>query len=223
MNAIVKRKDQVPATADEAVDAISEWCDEEGGDFAAFLKFVKGTYRYGIENDVLPLGTRLMPNMNELRVGFIKWRDGEVVKQQMGLVANKAGVKREDLDDADESLWPRDTDGKLTDPWTQVRTLPMKDPATGTEYVFTTSSEGGNRAVLALTRHWTRQYKGNLGKLPVIEIGSDTYPHKIYGQVHYPVFKLVGWESEADLIASKESDTASFLNDEIPDLTGATP
>ena len=95
----------------------------------------------------------------------------------------------------------------------------MKDPATGTEYVFTTSSEGGNRAVLALTRHWTRQYKANLGKLPMVEIGSNTYPHKIYGQVHYPVFKLMGWESEADLIAGKESDTASFLNDEIPDLT----
>ena len=223
MNAIVKKKDQIPAINDDGVDAISEWCEEEAAGFAAYLKFVKGEYQHGMEAEVLPIGTRLVPDMRQLRAGYIKWNDGEVLDQRIGLVANREAVNREDLGDHDENLWPRDQDGTSTDPWQQVRTLPMKDPATGTEYVFTTSSQGGNRAVVMFTARWKRQYKDNIGKLPILEIGSDSYPHRTYGKVHYPVFRLVDWETEENLKNGQESDTASFLNDEIPDLTGATP
>lgn len=215
MNEIVKTKEQVPATQD-TVSAIEEWCDGEAADFAPFLKFVKGSYHFGLDDEELPLGTRLIPNMAELRVGFIKWHEGEVLEERIGLVASGKAVRREDLDRQDEQLWPCDENGKRTDPWTQVRTLPMKDEANGAEYVFTTSSMGGNRAIVHLTRNWTRGFKANVGKLPIVQLDTIKKPHKIYGWVHYPIIRLVGWKSEADLTG----DTASFLNDEIPDLTG---
>ncbi len=82
---------------------------------------------------------------------------------------------------------------------------------------------GGNRAIVQLTRNWTRGFKANICKLPIVQLDTIKKPHKIYGHVHYPIIRLVGWKSEADLTDNKESDTASFLNDEIPDLTGETP
>lgn len=219
---IIKTKNDqltLPTVTPDGVKAISKWCDDEKQ--KPFLKYNKGEFLYGMDAEVLPLGTRLVPDMASLAVGQIKWSDsGEVVEQRIGLVADCAAVRREDVGDHDEDLWPRDEDGKRSDPWSPVRNLPMKDPNTGTEFVFTTSSGGGNQALVRFTGQWRRQYTDNPGKLPVMEIGSDSYPHRTYGKVHFPVFRLVSWETEEDLKNGKESDAAAFLDDEIPDLTG---
>jgi hypothetical protein len=37
--------------------------------------------------------------------------------------------------------------------------------------------------------------------VPVIEIGASTYPHKDYGKVHVPVFKIVDWVEQAEYLA----------------------
>ena len=219
---VIKTKNDqlpLPTITPDGVKAISKWCDDEKK--KPFLKFVKGEFLHGMDAEVLPLGTRLVPDMARLAVGQIKWGDsGEVLEQRIGLVADYEAVRREDVGDHDEDLWPRDENGKRSDPWSPVRMLPMKNPVTCVEYVFTTSSGGGNQAIVKFTSRWRRQLDDNPGRLPVLEIGADSYPHRTYGKVHYPVFHLVGWETEEDLKNGKERATASFLNDEIPDMAG---
>src|SRR6185503_20383716 len=50
------------------------------------LKFSKGDYLYGQENDELPMGSKLIANMDQLLRGWIKWADNKPAEQVMGLV-----------------------------------------------------------------------------------------------------------------------------------------
>ena len=181
---------------------------------SAFLKYVKGSFVFGIDEDEIALDTELVPNMEEIRIGWLKWQGGEVVEENMALWA--AGhAYREDLGDLDRDLWETDDDGKPQDPWTETATVPFKDPSTGQEFTFSTSSAGGRRAVSKLVYAWRHGVTQGTAGLPVVAIGSDTYKHRKYGPVFFPTFKIARWEDEADLIAGKTQDDLE-LNDEVP-------
>ena len=211
MTELTKTEPQLPTPADDpyAVYARSVASD------TPFLKFVKGEFQYGADGEVLPLGTRLVPHMAELRAGYIKWHDGAPIDDAMvRVVDGKPIPEREDLGDNDRNEWELDPNGIAIDPWQACNTLPMKGLETGEEYVFTTGSRGGIGAVGKLAMAYGRQrYKHN-GQLPVIEIGSDSYRHKTYGDVPYPTFKIVGWQSEKDLIAGGTDEDE--LDDSVP-------
>ena len=72
MNNLVKAETHVPATQGDPYAAYGATV----GTDTPFLKFVKGQFKYGADDEVLPLGTQLVPNMGELKSGFIKWKDG---------------------------------------------------------------------------------------------------------------------------------------------------
>jgi hypothetical protein len=38
------------------------------------------------------------------------------------------------------------------------------------------------------------------GQLPVVQLETDSYKHDDYGKVYVPVFKLINWASEAELV-----------------------
>ena len=67
-----------------------------------------------------------------------------------------------------------------------------------------------------------RQRAKHHGQLPLIELGTGSYRHKIYGEVMFPTFKIVDWQSETSLIAGQAgTDTpgagdAPVIDDEIP-------
>ena len=138
----------------------------------------------------------------------------------MGLVHLNEAVHRKDVGDHDEELWPRNEDGDQEDPWAPTKTVEMKDPATGQQFTFTTGSKGGTEALQRLGSQWRSQIMKHEGKLPVVEIDAGSYRHKTWGKVYKPVFRIVSWETPEDLKNGKSSDTAAFLDDEIPDLTG---
>ena len=93
---VIKTKNDqltLPTITPDGVKAISKWCDDEKK--KPFLKYVKGEFVHGVDADVLPLGTHLVPDMARLAVGQIKWGDsGEVMEQRIGLVADYAAVRR---------------------------------------------------------------------------------------------------------------------------------
>ena len=179
---------------------------------ASFLKYVKGVFVFGIDEDEVELGTELVPNMEEAKIGWLKWKDGEVVEEKMFPWAT-GHPYREDLGDLDSDMWEVDDNGKAIDPFAETATLPLKNPRTGEEFTFSTSSTGGRQAVAKLVYAWRHGVTQGKTGLPIITLGSDTYRHKKYGPVHYPVFKIMRWEDEADLIAGK---TDAELEDEIP-------
>lgn len=207
---ITKTETQLPATA---VDPYAAYGAAIASQTAPFLKFVKGEFKFGTDDEVLPLGTTMVPNMAELKAGYLKWRDSEVVEDKMRLVVEAAAPQREDCGDADRNDWPTDPNGVAVDPWQETTTLPMKCLETGQEFIFTTGSHGGRGAVGKLCTSYGIQRAKRQGELPIIELGATSYRHKTYGEVHVPVFKITGWQSEAKLIAGEAS--ADF-DDSVP-------
>ena len=216
MNEVVKTETQVPATQ---TDPYAAYGRAVGTD-KPFLKYIKGQYKYGVDDEELPLGTRLAPHMAELKAGYTKWRDGSPVNEAMVRIAEGKPIpQREDLGDDDRNAWETDPNGTPQDPWQEINTLPMKDPETGQEFVFTTGSRGGIGAIGKLSTKYGRQRHKQAGKLPVIEIGSDSYFHRKRSiDIDFPTFDIVAWEAEADLIAGEKGgdDLDEVLDDVVP-------
>ena len=189
-----------------------------------FLKFDRGVYKYGPvdESEIVPIGTLLVANMPEMQVGRIKWQDGEVVATDMRRLADGFYITpREDLGDMDESLWEIGNDGDSKDPWAETTTLPLKDPASGAEFIFTTSSKGGRAACGKLASQYgeQRHLPDNAGKLPIIKLDASTYKHRKLNQViHVPVFRLVEWRSESDLVSNAGVPLSAITGDPDDDI-----
>ena len=211
-NAVTKAESQLPTTPVDD-DPYSAYGRAVGSD-TPFLKFVKGEFQFGVDGEVLSLGTRLVPNMAELRAGFLKWKNGEPVDEAMVHIAQGKPIpQREDLDDQDTTTWELDPNGAPLDPWGNINTVPFKNPETGQEFIFSTGAKGGINAVGKLSSAFGAQRHKHDGKLPIVEIGSGSYRHRVYGDVAYPKFKIVGWQDENKLIAGKDE---ALPNDDIP-------
>ena len=214
---LTKTKNQVPATAAD-LDPYAAYGRAVASDATPFLKFVKGDFRFGADNEPLALGTRLVANMVELKAGYIKWKNGEPINEITVRIADGGPVpQREDLDAQDASTWEMDSNGVAIDPWGIINTLPFKSAETGEEYIFTTGSRGGIGAIGKLATAYGSHRQKHDGAMPVVQIGTSSYQHKKFGEVHYPVFRIVSWVSETDLIAGESDAKAEEnLDDEIP-------
>jgi hypothetical protein len=109
------------------------------------LKFSKGEYLAGQDNEEIAEGTRLVVNMDELMVGFQKWEGGKPADSEMGRVAEGfRPPKRADLGDLDESRWETDDRGQPRDPWQLTNVVVLKAADGDQIYTFATSSKGGD-------------------------------------------------------------------------------
>lgn len=167
---------------------------QEAAQGGAFLKFSKGEWLLGQNDDEVALGRRLAANMDELSIGWIRWADGKPVERRMGLLAS--GYKpelREALGFVDQESWELDEEGRPKDPWNFTNELPLADPDDGEQMTFSASSKGGIGAVGNLCKAYAREYREKVGQVPVIELGRDSYKHPKYGKTYVPVLTIAGW------------------------------
>jgi hypothetical protein len=161
------------------------------------LKFSKGDYLAGTEDEPVPTGTRLIANMDSLLIGWVRWEDNVPVEQQMGLVMdNYQPANRKDLSHTDKALWDRDDKGKERDPWQFTNYLVLFDKQNPeTVYTFATSSGGGRDAIGELSKAYGKAMRQRPDQYPVIELGVGQYRHRdrTIGWVKYPTFRIVDW------------------------------
>jgi hypothetical protein len=160
------------------------------------LKFNKGEYLAGKDAEVVPEGTRLVANMDQLLVGWIKWENGAPSEQVMGRVADvfKPPLRNE-LGDNDKSLWEVDDQGVARDPWQLSNYLVLKGEESDELYTFTTSSRGGLNAIGELCKAYGKEMRQQPDQYPVVSLEVDSYRHsnKAYGKIHVPVLTIVDW------------------------------
>ncbi|MGY3278157.1 hypothetical protein [Bradyrhizobium sp. S3.7.6] len=191
------------------------------------LKFNKGDWLVGQNGDIMQEGTELAANMNELLVGWIKWKDKKPAEQLLvplidSVAAMKRGdlamAKREALGDTDESQWETDDDGKPQDPWQQTNYLLFKVPGLDDQdalFTFTASSRGAINAVKALCTDFGKQKRmWARGEMPVVKLLVDKYKHDKYGWVKIPLFKIVGKVSPAEFEAAMAEEAAQKAADD---------
>lgn len=170
------------------------------------LKFTKGDYTAGQENEEVPAGTRFAVDMeNGFLVGWVKWVDQRPEEQILGLLSTGyAAPKRRELPDQDEEQWEVDeTTGKPRDPWQPTNTVLFKTPgkkrAEEHLYTFTTSSYGGISNLGKLCKAYGTAMRQHPDENPIVEIGVEKYRHSNpqFGTIKNPTFTIVGWEKKS--------------------------
>lgn len=182
-----------------------------GGD-KDILKFRKGRFFHGIDEDEVPIGSRLVANMPDLKAGWIRWWDSKPSEEVLVRIADgEAPPKRTELGDDDRDKWETDDHGVPRDPWALTNVLPLKNADTGDEFAFSTSSRGGIGAIAGLAESFGKEYRQKPGQLPIIELKADSYAHsnKAYGRIDVPVLELVDWVAEAELTGAAETTDAA--------------
>jgi hypothetical protein len=168
------------------------------------LKFSKGDYLAGENEEEVEPGTQLVANMDQFMVGWIKWVDNKPEQQIMGPIAEGfQPPRRNTLGDDDKTQWEEDTQGRPRDPWQFSNYVIMKEvgkPGNAENlYTFATSSKGGLNALGEVCKVYGKMMRTNGDQWPIVELGVDSYNHsnKEFGRIKVPVLKVVGWEDKA--------------------------
>lgn len=126
---------------------------------------------------------------------------------------------REALGDLDETAWEK-RDGKPVDPWQQRVYLELTRQHDGQQLVFSTSTDGGKKAIAHLTYEAMQKPEG---LFPVVMLTDGSYPNKKHGgRTQYPEFKIIKWANadgtpvSAETVRAHERRALEILDDEIP-------
>ena len=172
------------------------------------LKFAKGDYFAGQQAREIPLGTKFVAIMDQLMIGWVKWRDAAPVEQIMGLLAQGYKPKRRsELDDNDPAQWETDDEtGDPQDPWQFTNYLILADPNTKELYTFAASSRGALGAVGELCKERGKHMREKPDEDPVIKLGVGSYLHrnKAYGRIKFPILEVVDWVDKAPFVQALE-------------------
>jgi hypothetical protein len=207
MNAITEVNQGGALAMQGGYDPYAAYGQEAASGSGDFLKFSKGEWLKGQNDDEVALGTRLAANMAELSIGWIRWEDGKPAERRMGLLAQ--GHKPEargDLGYTDQSQWEDDETGKPKDPWNFTNELPVANPETGEQMTFSASSKGGIGAIGNLCKAYGKEYRQRDGLVPIIELQRDSYKHKVYGKTYVPLIPIVDWVENGSIPEPTQDD-----------------
>jgi hypothetical protein len=178
-----------------------------------FLKFDgnSGDYTYGSADNSAELehGTKLAVDMTAYQRGWICWKEGEVVDQNMVNILDGDPPQERDLEDHG----PYETyDDGTHDGWSSQHEIELRAVEDGTLFHYKTTSKSGLRALGKLLADFAKAYKSKPGEYPVIEIGDVTFEPKTkkkVGKKHAPTFKIVEWISTEKFLALAEAEAAA--------------
>jgi hypothetical protein len=179
------------------------------------LRFTKfGEWRYGMDDDELPRGTRLVAHMLSLVVGWQKWVDSRPAEAVMGLIAEGyEPPPRASLGDNDKELWDSFDDGQPKDPWQFTNQLILSDPVDRELFTFSTSSRGGLTAIGELSKLFSNHMRIKPDEMPIValKVGSYLHPIKSRGEIRFPIFEEVGWVKASELPAVNSGGSPEAL------------
>ncbi len=197
-------------------NAFEAYGDQFAGRFIVgqLLKFNKGDWLCGEDDEEIEEGTEYTCNMNQLMIGWIKWVDNKPAEQLMGpLASGFRPARREELGDSDEEQWEVDDQGKARDPWQYSNYLLLKTPGDQAEeeqlFTFATSSKGGLGMMGDLCKVYGKEMRTRPDEWPIVAVGVRKYKHSNpeFGWIKVPTMKVVGWE-EKSLFEYTPSDPA---------------
>jgi hypothetical protein len=183
----------------------------------SLLKFSKGDFLAGENEEEVEEGTRFVANMDELMVGWIRWWDAKPSDQIMGRVSDGyQPPKRNELGDDDKSRWELDDKNEPKDPWQFSNYLILKAEEGDELFTFTTSSRGGLNAIGELCKAYGKAMRQRPDEYPIIALGVGSYQHsnKAYGRIKFPIFDIVGWAGKADFAQALAAETGGEAGEE---------
>ena len=200
MNEITKPKNTSVAGPSNPFTSYGEAASQKSI-VGTLLRFTKGDYLAGQEDEEVPVGTQFVANMDELSAGWIRWEANKPSDTVMGKIAEGyQAPRRNELGDDDKAQWEVDNQGQQRDPWQFSNYLLLKGTGDDDElYTFTTSSKGGLNAIGDLCKVYGAAMAQHPAEYPVIAIGVNAYdhPNRSFGRIKVPTFKVVSWAKKS--------------------------
>lgn len=208
MNAVTNMSAGGAVAMQGGYDPYAAYGQEAASGNGDFLKFSKGEWLKGQEDEEVELGTRLAANMGELSIGWIRWEDGKPAERRMGLLSQGHKPElRPELGYTDQAEWETDDEtGQPKDPWNFTNELPLANPDNGEQMTWSAASKGGIGAIGNLCKAYGREYRQRDGQVPIVELGRDSYKHKKYGKTYVPVATIVDWVANGSVPAPAQDD-----------------
>lgn len=195
---VTEYRSNLPGMPDGDVDPFLAYGQANAFVEGQFLSFKAGEWLYGMNQEVLPIGTKLAVNMAGMRVGWRRWEDRQVVDDRTSLLTDRVPLPpRQSLGDTDQAMWDK-LDGRPRDPWQLTSIVEMIDGA-GEKYIYATGSFGGRKCLGELCVAYGKERRLRPGQVPLVALGADTYEHKAYGRTWEPKLPIVGWAHEDTL------------------------
>lgn len=156
-----------------------------------FLRLLKdGGWVYSAENIEVEDGSTWAVNPMSLRHGWVSWTDN---KNEKNKIVGEIMVPMTAPIPLETEL--RDT-GWRWDRQVSFQLKCMSGEDMGEQTLYKTVSVGGMNAVSKLVGDIMAQLdKDPEHPVPIIQLLSDSYLHKVYGKTYVPVFRVVGWAS----------------------------
>ena len=159
----------------------------------ALLRMTKvGTWVFGADSEAMKKGTVLIANPSSLASGYIAWWQSQVegeVMQPLSL----GPVDPNSLSEVNSGgLWKGKQSGKGWENQASIDLITQADVPLS--LVYKTSSMGGMRALLTLAGEIAFGMEEDPKRCyPLVEIDTDSYQHKEFGEVFTPMLSIVGW------------------------------
>jgi hypothetical protein len=191
--AVISRPANLPAATGISDPYLAFAAAESGQDILGkLLRFSKGDYI--ADKHEIPAGTDFLAAASYLVIGWVCWQGKQQVERRLGRVSDGfQELPREELGRLDESQWEVDNDGRASDPWQKTRLLPLKRISDGELFTLTLNGRGrSGEAIGRLVGAYGRS-RNREDSFPIIQLRTDSYEHKQYGRIKYPVLPIVGW------------------------------
>jgi hypothetical protein len=155
------------------------------------LKFTKGgAWVVGADNAPVT-ETRFVADVPGAEHGFTCFVDHKVVDEVMTPVSHGKKVSQNDLR----------AHGRGGG-WSPSASIRLQSLRTGKEFLYKTTSQGGRATIGELLTEYAHRLEAGKGGVPVVELAVSRYEHKLYGTVHTPQFRIMGWQNDADPAAT---------------------
>ena len=174
------------ATLSTALRAINTDVGNVGAGVAILKMDKTGHWVFGADQTEVEEGSIWAVNPFSFVHGYIAWGDGEVLGEKMVSVSQPLP----ELDVAP----PNAKKGWEVQVGLSVKCISGGDK--GTEARFTTTSDGGKRAVQARAGALADQVEKEQDKpVAIVTLKKEHYQHKSYGRIYTPVFEVKEWIS----------------------------
>lgn len=207
-NSLTKASSRAVAPETSILDVMAAFANSSnGGGFeGSRLKFSKGEFFAGDNQEEVEIGTRFLADIRSTEHGSVVWVNNRPDASNMvNLLSGEIPKPRSALGFDDRSQWELDMNNQPRDPVQATMSLDfypvdLGRPTTRADRLhFSTTSVGGMNAIKKLIGEYVQHARMNGGdkcKLsPVVELRVSSYQHsnKAYGRIKNPEFKIVEW------------------------------
>lgn len=207
---------------ESAYDPFASAANDMAGSSAIYAKFNgnSGEFSYGAQSEEVEAGERMAANVVGARRGWICWKESEVVEEIMVPILEGRPPAEHTL--TNHGPYEKHADG-TEDGWSEQFSIAFRllgEAHDGVEITYKSSTKSAMRPFGDLLKQFSREYKNNPGKVPIVEFGKGSYmpKEKKHGKKYFPTFKIVEWIDEDELLATYGDGSSVDEGDENDNL-----